>query len=236
MAQAATWTTTYRVPDWVPNDTEESIVGTLWHQTAISALVEMLEEAARRHGAARGVCAQIALKGLRHDDGTDYDPRPDVVVLPHPLPSGDISSVHLHDAGVPPFIAEVASDSTMGNDVGEKRHAYAAIGVPEYLVFDPNGAVMSTPLLAWRLQSGGYVPWKPDAGGWWQSISLGVTFQATQPILSLRDRDGRQIEVARHVRQRAERLEQRVADLEDQLRQVGALPHPDAPPPETSAT
>lgn len=230
MAQAATWTTTYRVPDWVPNDTEESIVGTLWHQTAISALVEMLEEAARRHGTTWGVCDQIALKGLRHDDGTDYDPRPDVMVLPHPLPSGDISSIHLDDAGVPLFIAEVASDSTMGNDVGEKRHAYAAIGVPEYLVFDPNGAVLSTPLLAWRLQSGVYVPWKLDAGGWWQSISLGVAFQATQPILSLRDCNGRQIEVARQVRQRAERLEQRVADLEDQLRQLGALP------PETSAT
>jgi len=52
MVQALPRWTEYRVPDTLPDDTEESIVGTEWHQEAISALTGMLREAARRHGTA----------------------------------------------------------------------------------------------------------------------------------------------------------------------------------------
>jgi hypothetical protein len=67
MVQATTWATPYRVPDTLHSDTEESIVGTQWHQEAISALTDMLEEVARRRGATWGVCNQIALLGLQHE-------------------------------------------------------------------------------------------------------------------------------------------------------------------------
>jgi Uma2 family endonuclease len=217
MAQAATWTTTYRVPESLPNDTEESVVGTEWHQEAIGALADMLREVAERRGATWGVCEQIALLGLQYKDGKPYNPRPDVMVLAQPLPGGHISAIPLSEAGVPLFIAEVASDSTVGNDVGDKRLAYAAIGVPEYMVFDPVGNVLSTPLLAWRLESGGYVSWRPDADGSWSSRSLEVAFQATQPFLGVRDRDGTQIEPSREVRRRARQLEQRLLEVEERL-------------------
>lgn len=154
MAQATRWTTTYRVPDWLLNDTEESGVGTEWHQDAISSLVEMLREAARRRGASWGVCNQIALQGLRRQDGTAYDPRPDVMVLAQPLPSGRLSSITIAEAGVPLFVAEVASRSTVGNDRGDKRRAYEAIGVPEYVVFDPDGDLLPATIQAWRLEGG----------------------------------------------------------------------------------
>src|SRR6184192_1310848 len=95
MAQTATWTTTYRVPESLPSDTEESIVGTEWHQEAIGALADMLRDVAERRGASWGVCEQIALLGLQHEDGTDYDPRPDVMVLRQPLPGGHLSRIHL---------------------------------------------------------------------------------------------------------------------------------------------
>src|SRR5919204_1582342 len=134
MAQTATWTTTYRVPESLPNDTEESVVGTEWHQEAIGALADMLREVAERRGATWAVCEQIALLGLQYKDGKPYNPRPDVMVLAQPLPGGHISAIALSEAGVPLFIVEVASDSTVGNDVndvGDKRLAYAAIGVPE---------------------------------------------------------------------------------------------------------
>jgi Uma2 family endonuclease len=229
MVQTTTWATPYRVPDTLHSDTEESVVGPQWHQNAISALSDMLEEVARRRGATWGVCNQIALLGLQHEDGTPYNPRPDVMVLAQPLPSGHVSSISLNEAGVPLFIAEIASDSTVGNDVGDKRLAYAAIGVPEYVVFDPDGDLFSPPLLAWRLQAGGYVPWKPEADGSWHSASLAVAFQPTQPYLGVRDRDGRQIELPRAVRERAEHLEQQLsaveqrrAELEEQLRRLRA--------------
>ncbi|HKC75614.1 MAG TPA: Uma2 family endonuclease [Chloroflexota bacterium] len=229
MVQATTWATPYRVPDTLRSDTEESVVGTQWHQNAISALSDMLEDVARRRGATWGVCNQIALLGLQHEDGTPYNPRPDVMVLAQPLPSGHMSSISLGEAGVPLFIAEIASDSTVGNDVGDKRLAYAAIGVPEYIVFDPDGDLFSPPLRAWRLQAGGYVPWKPEADGSWRSAALDVAFEPTQPYLGMRDRDGRPIELPRTVRERAEHLEQQLseveqrrAELEEQLRRLRA--------------
>jgi hypothetical protein len=130
----------------------------------------------------------------------------------------ETTSPPFHSAsGVPLFTAEVASDSTAGNEVGEKRLAYAAIGVPEYVVFDPVGNVLSTPLLAWRLESGGYVSWRPDADGSWSSRSLEVAFQSTQPFLGVRDRDGMQIEPSREVRRRARQLEQRLHEVEELL-------------------
>ena len=67
MAQATTWTTAYRVPNRLCSDTEESVVGTLWHQDATSFLIEMLRDVARRRGATWGVCNPIALQGLQHE-------------------------------------------------------------------------------------------------------------------------------------------------------------------------
>lgn len=220
MAQATTWTTAYRVPDALPSDTEESVVGTEWHQEAIGALADMLREVKRRRRAKWGVCEQIALLGLQHEDGTPYTPRPDVMVLARPLPGGDVSSIPLTEAGIPHFIAEVASTSTVGNDVGDKRQAYAAIGVPEYIVFDPDGDLLPVPLRAWRLQASAYVPWEPEADGSWHSASLDVAFAATRPVLGVRDRDGRTIELSHEVRAHAEYLEQHAGHLEQQLREA----------------
>ena len=169
MVQAPLRWTAYRVPSTLPADTEESIVGTQWHQEAIAALAEMLDEAAARCGAAWSVCNQIALAGLRRANGDPYDPRPDIMVLPRPLPSGSVSTVALADVGPPLFIAEVASRSTVGDDVSGKREAYEAIGVQEYIVFDPDGALLSTPLLAWRIDNGVYIPWRQESDGWWHS-------------------------------------------------------------------
>ena len=206
MAQATAWTT-YRVPDALLSDTEESVVGTEWHQEAIGALADMLREVKRRRGASWGVCEGIALLGLQHVNGTAYDPRPDVMVLRRPLPSGRMSSIPLSEAGAPLFVAEVASASTVRNDVGDKQHAYAAIGVPEYLVFDPDGDQLPAVIQAWRMEGGMYVLWEPQADGTWYSTSLEVTIEPTQPFLGVRDRDGRRIESSPIVRAQCDRLE-----------------------------
>jgi len=51
MVQTATWATTYRVPDTLLSDTEESVVGTQWHQDARFQLTDMLRDIADRRGA-----------------------------------------------------------------------------------------------------------------------------------------------------------------------------------------
>jgi len=117
------------------------------------------------------------------------------------------------------FIAEIASDSTKGNDQGDKRAAYAAIGVPEYIVFDPDGDLFVAPLLAWRLDGASYAPWRPDDDGWWHSRALDVSFQPGHPYVRVRDRDGVELEpsgvVRRHMREEARAralLEQQLAE------------------------
>lgn len=220
MAQTIGQRIAYRVPDWLSSDTEESVVGTEWHQEAIGTLADMLRDVADRRGAIWGVCEQVALVGLRHADGTNYDPRPDVMVLRWPLPRGSMASVRVADVGAPLFIAEMASDSTKANDRGEKVRAYEAIGADEYLVFDPGDEILPTPVQAWQLQGGAYVPWVPDADGWWQSVALDVAFRVAQPLLGVRDRDGAILQPAGLVRRHARNLERRLAELEEQLLQL----------------
>src|SRR5690242_4370196 len=64
MVHAAPRWIDYQVPDTLPDDTEESVVGTQWHQEAIAALAEMLDEIAIRRGTPWGVCNQEAIAAL----------------------------------------------------------------------------------------------------------------------------------------------------------------------------
>jgi len=130
---------------------------------------------------------------------------------------GNPASVRLDRVGAPLFVAEVASDSTKLNDQGDKRQAYAAIGIPEYVVFDPDGSLLATPILAWRLENGSYVRWYAEADGWWHSTALDLSFRAAQPLLSVRDRDDVIIEPAGQLRRRMRQEEQRLRELADRL-------------------
>jgi len=51
MIEATTERAALVAPVWLLPDTEESVVGTQWHQEAIDALASMLVEVGRRHGA-----------------------------------------------------------------------------------------------------------------------------------------------------------------------------------------
>ena len=219
MVQIATG---YRAPDTLLSDTEESVVGTQWHQEAIGGLADLLRAVADQRSARWGVCEQIALQGLWHEDGSPYEPRPDVLVLAAPLVSGDLASVPLAAVGAPLFIAEVVSHSTRANDLGDKRQAYAAIGAREYLIFDPSGHLPATPVQAWRLgpDGGPYIPWTPDRQGWWHSAALQVALRPTPPLLSVRDRDGTPIEPSLESRRRRREAEQ--ARAEEALRRRDA--------------
>lgn len=209
MARAAT-TAIYRAPEWLPDDTEESIVGTEWHQEAIGALATMLRAIREQHETSWGVCEQIELSGLQRPNGTPYSPRPDVMVLKQPL-SGDRAAITLTEAGAPLFIAEIASTTTVRNDREGKKEVYAAIGVPEYLLFDPVGNVLRSPVIAWRLASSAateYVPWEPQADGWWRSRVLEVAFCPAAPFLQVRGRDGLLLDTPLGAIRRAQQLEQ----------------------------
>ena len=60
------------------------------------------------------------------------------------------------EAGKPPdFALEVGSESTKGQDTGEKRRIYAQMGVPEYWLFDPTGGDLYGQALTGLLLAGG---------------------------------------------------------------------------------
>ena len=217
---------TVRVPDWLESDTEESIVGTEWHQEAIGTLATMLRVVADRRGVPWGVCEQIQVLGLRKQSGEEYSPRPDVMVLPHPIDKSR-SSVHVSEIQTPLFITEVASESTLVQDLVDKAYVYAQVGVPEYVVFDPVGALLKGPIRAWRLDSSAppqaevrastpslYTAWLPDEQGRLYSAALDIAIEVAQPLLGVRDRDGRLIETAVAMARRLEAMEQRLRKLE----------------------
>ena len=64
----------------------------------------------------------------------------------------------INEIGKPPdWVLEVASNTTSRRDETIKRRDYAAFGIPEYWMFDPDwGRRYERGLLGWRLAGGGY--------------------------------------------------------------------------------
>jgi hypothetical protein len=141
--------------DMLPNDTEETLMGSSLHQAAIVALYTSLQQCGPRRGLPWFVGNQIKLIIPRHGRGS-YQPSPDILVHPT-LTSGTRESIHVTADGPPTLIIEVASPATVfERDVNltspdGKPGVYAAIGVREYLVFDPTGDILGEPVWARRV-------------------------------------------------------------------------------------
>ncbi len=196
------------VPNDLPDDTEESIVGTEWHQEANSALAAALASIAARRGASWAVCEEVGLSGLFHVDGRPYTPRPDVFVLAAPI-DNSLAEVALTAVGPPLLVVEVGSGSTLTNDLGDKRTAYEGAGVREYLVFDPTGETVTGGLRGWRRGAGGRFEEQPLVGGVWRSRELEVSFAVDGPFVRVRDRDGLLLPLAREAPLRALQAEEK---------------------------
>ncbi len=225
------------------DDTEESVVGTSLHQIAISALADALVELRGAHKHTWDVGRNLGFRGFPQPNGPRYAPKPDVVVHPRALPTG-LTEVHLNDYGPPHLVVEIASRTTVDNDVEAKALSYALGGVAEYLVADVSGEGLlgGQLVVAWRLSpegGGTLTPWLPEADGRWHSVwgfALAVREQLeAEAALREEARQRRQAEAAHQqealLRQQAERrereealrrqqAEQRAANLEAELRQL----------------
>jgi hypothetical protein len=100
---------------WLPDDTEESIVGAEWHQDAISSLANGLREVARARGWPWHVGNQVTFLAW-HPDGSPWRPKPDLMVHLHggAAPREEMSAAA---DGLPTLIIEVASPTTYASDV-----------------------------------------------------------------------------------------------------------------------
>ena len=112
---------------------------------------------------------------------------PDVYVAfvpDHPRASFDVE----REGGFPPFVLEVVSPSSVDRDQIEKRAAYDALGVQEYVLFTPREEGASTLESYRRAPDGSFAPWESDPQGRLWSTVLGLflvvrgrSLQATTP-------------------------------------------------------
>lgn len=82
----------------------------------------------------------------------------------------------------PDWVLEATSLSTRYQDRGAKKGLYEALGVREYVLYDPLGEYLDPPLQGYELVQGRYVPLAATAEGGLRSRVLG---------LELRREDGR---------------------------------------------
>ena len=127
----------------------------------------------------------------------------------------------------PNVIVELASPTTIDEDLGPKRELYERVfETPEYFCLDPATATLQ----GWRLDRARYVSIEPDEQGWLWSEQLGVWFGLWDGVylnedarwLRLYDSDRRLVPTPLELERRRADDERRRADrLAERLRNLG---------------
>ena len=122
---------------------------------------------------------------------TEGNPRD--VVAPDVLVSFGIGQKRRHtykvweEGKVPDFVMEFSSKTTYRNDLTDKKALYAALGIPNYLLYDAEALYLSPPLMGFRLVDGVYVPIQPGDDGRIHSDVLSLDFVIQQNRLRVYD-------------------------------------------------
>jgi len=181
--------------DNLADDTEETLLGSSFHQDTIADTYLSLKRYRRWHNLPWFIGNQTKLVIPRERGEQPYQPSPDLMIYPT-LGTDGRASIAIATFGPPALVIEVVSPSTaLTNDLnfdspGGKPRAYAAIGVAEYLAFDLFGEYIPEQIRAWRLgPTGLYAPWQADSPGYWASV-LGITIAPQGRLLRIYDKDG----------------------------------------------
>lgn len=83
--------------------------------------------------------------------------------------------------------------------------------------------MIAPPLHVWRLEAGVFHPRIAEDDGWWHSRALEVTLRPTQPFLTIRDRDARQLGLPRRAFEREQRVEQLELELSEAQRRLAEM-------------
>lgn len=210
------------------DDTEEDLVGADWHQHAIRSLSDSLADLAAAHQLPWHVGDRLTLIASK-PDGTPWRPSPDIMLHPQ-AGSATRAEMTVQTDGVPALVIEVASPTTWAYDVDTragKAWGYLALGVPNYLVFDPRGELLGTPCRGWQQEGSAIREWQPDADGRYQALGLDVALQAEGDLLRIFDPAGRPVlfgfEKALRIRVQAQELDARTRELDAQVRRIAEL-------------
>lgn len=89
----------------------------------------------------------------------------------------------------PDLVVEVTSRSTRMRDVGVKKGLYAALGVREYILFDPREEYLLPRFQVFRCENAAFVPCLvPEQTGY--TSELGLTFRVVEGVLRIFGPDG----------------------------------------------
>jgi Uma2 family endonuclease len=215
--------------DSFQDDTEEMLVGSSFHQDAIVGIFDSLRVVRDRRQLPWFVGNQLKLLIPRDSGMPAAQPSPDIVVHLTLGPTGRYS-IDVHVDGPPAFAAEVLSPSTARDrDLNDrtppgKPLIYAACGIAEYLTFDPLQEFIPEQVRAWRLgPARRYVPWLPDADGFWWSVPLKVAFRPRGFMLDVYDEHRRLVPRSEHIPWLEEQLTVRDQQLAERDRLIAEL-------------
>jgi hypothetical protein len=222
MRQTAVDATARGFAPWPPDDSEESVVGSEFHQLVIDGARDGLSMVSATNPTIWWVQSQIAISGFRRPDGTPYTMLPDVFVHPRPNPhprSGE--TLTFAELGIPLLAIEVLSETTYRQDLDEregKAWSYADAGVAELLLVDFDQKYMNEPIRALRLSEGRWTPWPLGDEGRWASAALGVSFAFDSPYLRVFDAQGRLMPLPHEAATQLRRNEAEIQKAATQLR------------------
>ncbi|MYA70351.1 Uma2 family endonuclease [Candidatus Poribacteria bacterium] len=118
---------------------------------------------------------------------------PRAVVAPDVLVAFGIGQKKRHTYKVweegkgPDFVMEFSSKTTYQNDLTDKMALYAALGIPNYLLYDAEALYLPSPLMGFQLVKGTYVPVPPGDDGGIHSDVLGLDFHIRERHLAVYD-------------------------------------------------
>lgn len=117
---------------------------------------------------------------------------------------------------VPQVLFEIASRDTWRVDLHDKPAEYAALGVKEYFLYDPEGVYLAPVLQGFRTVRGQPVPLKAAADGSLVSKQLGLRLVPEGAMLRLRER---QTDAPLLTRLESKEQERQLREHEQQLRE-----------------
>ena len=122
---------------------------------------------------------------------TKGDPRS--VIAPDVLISFGIGQKLRHtykvweEGKAPDFVMEFSSKTTYQNDLTNKMMIYAALGIPNYFLYDAEALYLPSPLMGFQLVDGVYVPVPPLANEGLHSDVLRLDFHIQDMRLAVYD-------------------------------------------------
>jgi Uma2 family endonuclease len=128
------------------------------------------------------------------------------------------------EGAAPDLVIEVSSRETWIEDQGNKKFLCAALGVREYILYDPEREYLNPPLQVYRLVEGEYEPVRPGTDGRVPSQVIDVDYGLGEGgLIELFDRStGRRLLRPAEVRGARAAAEARASKAEDEVRRLRA--------------